>query len=106
MVTGKTWAWLAAGVAVIGAGAFAQGGLMGGEADDARPMVQLPPTAAVAAKSTALVSAGSPGEPDGDRRRLYLCLDSLAGGNRCRQRGRQRLYHRRQCNRSGLSVRP
>ncbi|OWQ95062.1 serine hydrolase domain-containing protein [Sphingopyxis witflariensis] len=57
MVTGKTWAWLAAGVAVIGAGAFAQGGLMGGEADDARPMVQLPPTAAVAAKSTALVSA-------------------------------------------------
>ena len=57
MATRKTWTWLAAGVAVMGAGAFAQSGLRGGAADDARPMVQLPPAAAVAAKPAASLAA-------------------------------------------------
>lgn len=58
MVERKTWAWLAAGAAVIGAGAFAQGGVTGGERGEARPMVQLPPAAATAANGTAPASAG------------------------------------------------
>ncbi len=49
MAKRKTWIWLAAGVAVIGAGAFAQTVLTEEPGGDARPMVQLPPAAAASA---------------------------------------------------------
>lgn len=57
MATRKTWAWLAASIAVIGAGAFAQNGLSGDEAEQPRPMVQLPPAVTFEAKSAASVAA-------------------------------------------------
>ncbi len=53
MVERKTWAWLAAGAVVVGAGAFAQSGVADRGRGDARPMVQLPPAAAVPASSAA-----------------------------------------------------
>lgn len=56
MVERKTWAWLAAGAAVIGAGAFAQGVVNGGNSGEARFMVQLPSAATTAAKDAVTAS--------------------------------------------------
>jgi D-alanyl-D-alanine-carboxypeptidase/D-alanyl-D-alanine-endopeptidase len=55
MVERKTWVWLAAGGVVVGAGAFAQGGVGDRGRGDARPMVQLAPAAAVPPSSAASV---------------------------------------------------
>lgn len=59
MATRKTWAWLAAGVAAIGAGALAQTVLTEAAGGDARPMVQLPPAAAAPAKPVASAAAAT-----------------------------------------------